>query len=165
MRPLTWTIFSNHSFEMKVKVQQSAIPTNNLSVLWCLQSLHVAFCAHGDVGFSMKNSVALVITLVSGYFLKDFGNCRLTSLRVGQQRRVPSKNFVSKHNHVVTILQAEAIETPNMSPSCRFRTPKSSLQSTKRYSSFSERCLCLPGFFQTRHSDSITCHSSFCLSI
>ena len=36
MRPLTWTIVSNHIFEMKVKVLQSGIPTNNLSVLWYL---------------------------------------------------------------------------------------------------------------------------------
>lgn len=152
MRPLSWTIFQSlvlpdHSFEMKVKAPQGAIPTNNLSVLWCLQSLHVAFCAHGDVSLSMKNSVASMITLVSGYFLKDFGNCRLTSSRVGQQSRVPSKIFTSKHTHVVTILQTEASETPNISPSCRFRTPKRSLQSTKRYSSFSDRRLCLPGFF------------------
>lgn len=170
MRPLSWTIFwslvlLDHSFGMKVKASQGAIPTNNLSVLWCLQSLYVAFCVHGDVGFSMKNSVASMITPVSGHFLKDFGNCHLTSSRVGQRSRVPSKIFASKHTHVVTILQTEASETPNMSPSCRFRTRKRSPQSTKRYSSFSERCLCLPGFFQTRHSDSMTCHSPFCPSI
>ena len=64
---------------------------------------------------------ASMITLVSGYFLKDSGNCRLTSLRVGQRSRVPSKIFASKHIYDVTILQTEASETPNMSPSCRFR--------------------------------------------
>ena len=93
----------------------------------------MAFCVHGDVGFSMKNSVASMITPVSGHFLKDFGNCHLTSSRVGQRSRVPSKIFASKHTHVVTILQTEASETPNMSPSCRFRTRKRSPQSTKRY--------------------------------
>ena len=41
MRPLSWTIFQSlvlpdHSFEMKVKAPPGAIPTNNLSVLWCL---------------------------------------------------------------------------------------------------------------------------------
>ena len=41
MRPLSWTIFwslvlLDHSFGMKVKASQGAIPTNNLSVLWCL---------------------------------------------------------------------------------------------------------------------------------
>ena len=108
MRPLSWTILRSfelpdHSLEMKVKAPQGAIPTNNLSVLWCLWSLDVAFCAHGEVGFSMKKSVASMITLVSGYFLNDFGNCR--SSRVGQGIKVPLKIFASKYTHVVTILQ------------------------------------------------------------
>lgn len=93
------------------------------------------------VGFSLKNSVASMITLASGYFLNDFGNCCFTASRFGQQNRVPLKIFANKHTQVVTILQMEVSETPNMSPKCRFRSPKCSLQSTKRYSSFSESCL------------------------
>ena len=145
MRLISWTnlrslVLPDHSL---VKVPQDAVPTNNLTVLWCY-SLHVAFSAQGDVGLSLKNSVASMITLVSGYFLNAFGNCCFTSSWFGQQNRVTLIIF-AKHTQVVTILQMEVLETPNLSPKCRFRSPKCSLQSTKRYSSFSESCLCLPG--------------------
>lgn len=148
MRLLSWTILRSlvlpdHGFEMKVK----APPTNNLSVLWCLQSLHVAFFAHGKVGFYTKKFVASILTLLSRYFLNDFGNCRFTSSRASQRIKVPLKIFASKHTHDVTILQMEASETQHMSSRCRFGTPKRSLQSTKRYSSFSVGCLRLPGLF------------------
>lgn len=62
-------LLPDHSFKTKVKAPQGAIATN-LSVLYCLYSLHEAFCARVDVGFSVKNSVASMITLVSGCFFE-----------------------------------------------------------------------------------------------
>ena len=69
-------------------------------------------------------------------FLKDFGNCRLTSSRVDQQSKVASKSLSSKQTHVVTILQTEASETPNMSPVAVCKVPRDTLLSQKDVSVF-----------------------------
>ena len=124
MRLLSWT------FEMKVKAPQGAILTNNLSVL---QSLHVAFCAHGDVGFSMKTKLHRWSLLCQGVF-ERLWKLSLGLFMVWPAKKGTIKNFCQQaysryHNptnwsHVILIAR-----------------------DTKRYSSFTERCVCLPGLF------------------
>ena len=74
----------------------------------------------------------------------------MTSSQVGQRSRVPSKIVDSKHTRVVTILQTEASETPNMSPiGCRFTLehPDAVCKAVLRDTLLSKRNIFLPSCF------------------
>ena len=90
----------------------------------------------GEVGFSINNSVASMIILVWGYFLKHLGTFLASSSFDGQRTSVFSNTLSNMQTHVATILLIAVLihqsylpnvysELPNEACTIRLKTPPS----------------------------------------